>query len=210
MHNLALPLQNILKRHLTVEGDVHNGDNTSLRENQLASLFIRWAPPGSGFDVYGEYGREDYNTDSRDFLVEPDHSATMNLGFRKAWTSGTNVNAIRAEGFTYEGSAGTRTRGEGAIYIHGTLFQGHTNRGQLLGANTGVGSGSAQTVAYDRFTTTGRVTAFISRVTSHEKAGDVTISDLTSRLDNAVDVMNSIGAEVGRFFGRSTSLVASC
>jgi hypothetical protein len=200
-HNLALPFQNLLKAHVPNEPDTVFGGTKALRENQLASLFIRWAPPRSGFDVYGEYGREDHNQDLRDFVLEPDHSATMNLGFRKAWMSGNNINAVRAESFTYEISAGTRTRGEGQVYIHGALLQGHTNRGQLLGANTGVGSGSAQTVAYDRFTTGGRITGFLSRVTQREKPGDETTSEITNRLERAVDVMNSIGAEINRFAG---------
>ena len=198
-HNLGLPFQNIFKRRLRNEGDTVAGDDTSLRENQLASLFFRWAPPGSGFDVYGEYGREDFSADLRDLLLEPDHSATTSLGFRKAWMSGNRLNAVRAEGFSYEAPTGSRTRDEGLIYIHGTLLQGHTNRGQLLGANTGAGSGSAQTIAYDRFTDRGRMTAFFSRVTQREQA--VVITGATTPLKHAVDVMNSIGGEMSRFIG---------
>ena len=58
------------------------GDSSSVKENQLASLWFRWAPPGSGFDVYGEFGREDFAADLRDLILEPDHSASTNLGFR--------------------------------------------------------------------------------------------------------------------------------
>ncbi len=200
-HNIGLPLQNLFKRRLPSEGEINAGDNTSLRENQLASLFFRFAPPGSGFDVYGEFGREDFSADLRDLLLEPDHSASTNLGFRKAWMNGTTISAIRAEGFSYEASAGSRTRGEGQTYIHGTLFQGHTNRGQLLGANVGPGSGSAQTVAYDRFTPSGLMTFFFSRATQHERAGTVAGAGATSTVSHAIDVMNSVGGEVSRFVG---------
>ena len=198
-HNLGLPFQNLLKSHLRRESDTTVlGGVSSLKENQLASLFLRWAPPGSGFDVYGEYGREDANTDARDLVVEPDHSATSNLGLRKAWLSPRLMQAVRAEVFTYEAPSGTRTRGEGQIYIHGVLRQGHTNRGQLLGANVGPGSGSAQTVAYDRFTPGGRMTAFISREVQHEAT---TVYTSGKPIEKAVDVMNSIGGEVTRFIG---------
>lgn len=197
--NLRLPLQNVFKRRLKQEDTVLLGDNTSLRENQLASLFLRWAPPGSGFEVFGEYGREDFAADLRDLLLEPDHAATTNLGFRKAWLSPTVMNAIRAEVFTFEASAGTRTRGEGSIYLHAPLRQGHTNRGQMLGANVGPGSGSAQMFAVDRFTARGRMTAFVSRVTNREvqSLGYVT----GSPIDKPVDVQNSLGAELARFIG---------
>jgi len=198
-HNLALPVQNFFKRGLKNEGDTVAGDDTSLRENQLASVFFRWAPPGSGFDIYGEYGREDFSADLRDLFLEPEHSAVTSLGFRKAWMTRGVLNAVRAEGFSYQASAGSRTRGEGQIYLHGTLLQGHTNRGQLLGAGAGAGSGSAQTVAYDRFSNRGRLTAFFSRATAHEQAGF--IRGVDAPLEGAVDVMNSIGAEVTRFAG---------
>lgn len=197
--NLKLPLQNIFKRRLDAEDTVVLGDNTSLRENQLASLFIRWSPPGSGFEVFGEYGREDFAADLRDLLLEPDHAATTNIGFRKAWLAPTVMSAIRGEVFTFEASAGSRTRGEGAIYLHAPLRQGHTNRGQMLGANVGPGSGSAQLFAFDRFTNRGRFTAFVSRVTNRElqSLGYVT-GPPTSK---PVDVQNSIGADLTRFVG---------
>jgi hypothetical protein len=43
------------------------------------------------------------------------------------------------------------------------------------------------------------MTAFFSRVTQHEQAGNV--SGATSILTHAVDVMNSLGYEIGRFVG---------
>jgi len=198
-HNLGLPFQNLFRNKLREEADTIFGGSKSVRENQLASLFIRWAPPGSGFDVYGEYGREDFSADVRDLLLEPEHSATTNLGVRKAWMTGLNLNAVRVEGFSYEASAGSRTRGEGQIYLHGVLLQGHTNRGQALGAPTGAGSGSAQTVAYDRFTPGGRMNAFFSRVTQREQLG--VMRGAIEPVNHAVDVMNSIGGELTRFVG---------
>ncbi|MEJ7759185.1 MAG: capsule assembly Wzi family protein [Gemmatimonadaceae bacterium] len=197
--NLKLPLQNIFKRRLQAEDTVVLGDNTSLRENQLASLFLRWAPPASGFEVYGEYGREDFAADLRDLLLEPDHAATTNIGFRKAWLGPVVMNAIRGEVFTFEASAGTRTRGEGSIYLHAPLRQGHTNRGQMLGANVGPGSGSAQMFAFDRFTQRGRITAFVSRVTNRELQSPGYVTG--PAIAKPVDVQNSLGTEVGRFVG---------
>jgi hypothetical protein len=123
------------------------------------------------------------------------------VGFRKAWLSGTTINAFRAEVFSYEAPAGTRNRGEGLIYLHLPLAQGHTYRGQILGAPVGVGSGSAQTFGFERFTPGGKLHVYVSRVTQRERS--------TLELDyvsgppftKGVDVMNSIGAEVSRFIG---------
>ena len=186
---LALPFQNLYRRNLpTIEG----------RENQLGSLFVRWTPTGTGFDIYGEYGREDFSADTRDYLLQPEHAAMTNVGFRKAWGSPSSINALRAEVFSYESSAGSRTRDEGLAFLHGVLLQGHTQRGQLLSAAVGPGSGNAQSVAFDRFTRGGRVTASFSRFTAHENR----IAEPGQIIDPATDVMNSLGAEVTRFVGR--------
>lgn len=199
--NLRLPLQAFLKTRIAAEGDTVNGDDRSLQQNQLASIFFRWAPPATGTEFYGEYGREDFSADLRDLFLEPDHSATLNVGFRKAWLSGRSMNAIRAEVFSYEAPAGTRNRGEGLIYLHIPLAQGHTSRGQILGAPVGIGSGSAQTVAFERFTRGGKMKVFVSRVTQHERS--LLEIDYVSGppFTKGVDVMNSFGTEVSRFIG---------
>jgi Capsule assembly protein Wzi len=197
-YNLKLPLQTFLKQGLPQESQKPvQGGTQAIKENQLASAFIRWAPPGSGFEVYGEMGREDHSLNARDFILEPDHSATGNVGFRKAWFSPTVINAVRAEVFSFEAAAGSRVRGEGQTYIHGVLRQGHTERGQVIGANVGPGSGSAESFSYDRFTANGSFTAFVTREVQHELRGFQT----GRPVPKAVDVMNSIGAEATRFFG---------
>jgi hypothetical protein len=124
------------------------------------------------------------------------------MGFRKAWLApgGSAMQAVRGEAFSFESTAGTRTRGEGQTYVHGVLRQGHTERGQLLGADVGPGSGSAFEFAYDRFNNTGRMTAFVRRQTQHEQRFPILYRSGPA-LQKAVDVENSIGAEVNRFIG---------
>lgn len=199
--NFKLPLQNLLKSRLPIEGDTVNGDDRSLQQNQLASVFFRWAPPSSGMDIYAEYGREDFSADTRDFLLQPDHSATLNVGFRKAWTSGRVINAFRGEVFTYHAPSGTRTRGEGLIYLHQPLTQGHTYNGQMLGANVAPGAGSAQQFAYERFTPGGRLTGFISRVSMGERSAREPDYVSGPAIVNPNDVQYSLGVEATRFIG---------
>lgn len=193
-HVLRLPFENLFKVQVPAGDD----DITNLRDNQLASIFIRWAPPGSGFDVYGEYGREDYAGDERDLVLEPDHAGTVNIGFRKTWLSPRVMKVLRAEVYNYKWPAGDRTREQGRVYLHGVLRQGHTNRGQLLGADVGPGSGAAQTAAFDRYTTRGRMTGFLSRVVTHEA---LTVYQSGAAQSNAVDAITSIGVEGVRFIG---------
>src|SRR5947207_207657 len=58
-------------------------------DNQLASIFFRWAPPRTGFEVYAEYGRDDFWEDLRDLANEPDHYGGYTVGFEKVWGSGS-------------------------------------------------------------------------------------------------------------------------
>lgn len=199
--DLKLPLQNFLKNRLKAEGDTVFGDDRSLQQNQLASIFFRWAPPETGAEVYGEYGREDFSADIRDFLLEPDHSGTLNIGFRKAWQKGRNITAARGEIFTYQAPAGTRTRGEGLIYLHQPLAQGHTFRGQMLGANVGPGAGSAQHFGVDRFTPGGRITGFFSRVSMGERSSRLADYTTGAPIAKPNDVQYSFGLEATRFVG---------
>jgi hypothetical protein len=135
-------------------------------------------------------------------MLEPDHSSSFNLGFRKAWQKGMRINAFRGEFLSYEAPSSGRTRGEGLIYLHQPLQQGHTYRGQMLGANVGVGSGLAYLFAFERFTDTGKLKIFTSRVTQHE-ISTRNNPQYTSgpAIEKAVDVQQSIGAELSRFVG---------
>lgn len=199
VRQLKLPLQGLFKSGLPSESDTAVvGGSAGLKENQLASIFLRWAPPGSGFDMYGELGREDHSLDRRDLIIVPDHSANFNIGVRKAWAAPGVMRAVRAEAFTYESTAGSRHRGEGLTYINGILRQGHTERGQMLGANVGPGSGSAQMIAFDRYSGSGRLTAFLSRETQHElRAGYIS----GPAKEKVRDILNSLGIEGTRFVG---------
>jgi hypothetical protein len=198
--DITLPLQNLLKSRLPVETDTAVADDVrSIFQNQLASVFLRWAPPRTGLEFYTEYGREDFSADVRDFMLEPDHSSTLNVGFRKAWLRGVNMNALRGEFFNYEAPSSGRTRGEGLIYIHQPLRQGHTYRGQLLGANVGVGSGNAYVVAFERYTPAGKWKLFTSRATQRELSARAPSYESGPALTNPVDVQHSLGAELTRF-----------
>lgn len=201
LSDFKFPFQNLLKNRLKNEGDTVFGDDRSLLQNQLASVFFRWAPPETGIEMYGEFGREDFSADIRDFYLESDHSSTQNFGFRKAWMKGSNLSAIRGEWFNYEVPAGTRTRGEGLIYLHQPLAQGHTYQGQLLGANVGPGTGSAQSLAFDRFTPTGRWTGFLTRVSMAELGTQTPDYRTGPMKQHAADIQLTLGAEMTRFVG---------
>jgi hypothetical protein len=166
-------------------------------DNQLISGFARWVLPHSGFEVSGEFAREDHAYDFRDLIQEPDHSRFYAIGMRKVFRhSPTSLIAGRMEIINFQVPQLSRYRGEGEIYFHGLIRQGHTNRGQLLGANVGVGSAAGSTVAVDHFSTRGSWTASWVRDVNRENGNYLLLGVRNPR---SMDVSHALGFEMTRF-----------
>ncbi|MEX1014112.1 MAG: capsule assembly Wzi family protein [Candidatus Paceibacterota bacterium] len=122
-------------------------DRTETTEsNQMASIYYRWVLPGYGFEVYGEFGRNDYNMDWRDFRLQPDHHRAYLFGLLKTMSlSGNRLLSINIETTQLNANRTTLTRGGnpweagplGRWYIHRYPNFGFTNRGQIVGAGIG-------------------------------------------------------------------------
>src|SRR6185369_15410110 len=148
--------------------------------NEIVSVFARWVLPHSGFELHAEYGREDHSYDLRDLTQEPDHSRAYSLGARKVFSMKPgSITAGRFELMNFQLPQLARYRGEGEFYIHGLIRQGHTYKGQLLGADVGVGTGAGSVTAVDHFTPKGRWTASWTRVVRQEN-GDYTLLGVRS------------------------------
>ena len=134
-------------------------DRNSSTDNQLASVFARWVLPGSGFELYGEFGREDHNRDPRDLMLEPEQNGAYALGARKAWLKTDAMVVARAEVVTFQTSIVHRHRAQYAWYRHTFTEQGHTHRGQLLATALAVGSGGGMVLSLERFDQRGALQA---------------------------------------------------
>jgi len=143
-------------------------------DNQLASAFFRWVFPRRGVEVYGEYGREDYNQNLRDLLEEPDHIGGYSylVGLRKVlWRPGARLISTRIEVQHAPTSITPAGRSRPPVYVHtGEPTQGHTERGQLLGSAACLG-GAATVVALDVYHPGGRWTVQVTRMLRQD-AGD--------------------------------------
>ena len=190
------PLQPFLKVNLPgIEQQVARTDN------QLASFFARWAFRPSGIEVYGEYGRDDSAYDLRDFIQEPDHTRAYSLGLAKVFRKqSSKFDVVRIELMNFEvPPLATTTRGEGSIYWNGLLHQGHTNRGQLLGADIGTNDAAASTIRWDHYTTGGRWAVFYHRNLRAESYDEL-IRD--SNVIQVADVLQALGYERVKFTRR--------
>jgi hypothetical protein len=168
-----------------------------IADNQLLEIFARWVLPHSGFELSAEYGREDHAQDLRDLIQEPDHSRMYNIGMRKVISLDSHsMTAARFELINFQLPSLSRYRGEGEIYLHGLLRQGHTYLGQLLGAPVGVGTAAGSTLAVDHYTSNGRWTVSWVRDLKQEDGNFVILG---VRQPNSMDVTHAVGLETTRF-----------
>lgn len=104
-------------------------------DNQLISIFGRWRAEADGFEIFGEFGRNDRSGDARDLALEPEHNSAWLLGFAKTYHLGAEQFwMVRGEFVNGRiSSIGRLGRGQATFYEHSPITQGHTQRGQLLG-----------------------------------------------------------------------------
>jgi len=185
MGSLAVPFESIFKLNLDPQQRARS-------DNQLASVFARWAFPGSGLEVYGEYAREDHNADLRDFFLQPDHISAYTLGVQKVWPGdGNSWWVMQGEVMNAARPYLVRLRYHGYFYAHHQFRQGHTHRGQVLGSPAAIGGGAAA-LRVDRFDRGGRWTARFAR----EVQGDpLSVAWNGTEYPEPLDVIYSVGAE---------------
>jgi hypothetical protein len=128
---------------ITKQGDGGVAEDAKKRD-QLASVFARWLWPEEHGEIYFEYGREDHNWNTRDFLQEASHSSAYIIGLRKLLPlnalTGEYI-SINLEATQLESNSATINRGWTiGWYTHSDVTEGYTNLGQVLGAGIGPGS----------------------------------------------------------------------
>jgi hypothetical protein len=191
-------------RVLFLKNELAQGDFGGF-DNQLASAFFRWVFPHAGLEIFGERGFEDQLYDLRDLILNPDHEREYMLGLQKVLrTSPAQVDVLRGELVNYQEPTVARVRGEGGIYVHSTLRQGHTNRGQLLGASPGAGWAAASTLSWTRYAPAARTTVTLRRIVRDQRG----VFQLNGVVDpRSSDVIVAAGLERMRL-GRSVDFGA--
>jgi hypothetical protein len=183
--DLLQPLGTVFRE--TLEG----GDQS---QNQLATVFFRWTLPRAGFEVYGEFVRDDHNYDLEDLIMEPDRSSGYLLGGRKVWGRADRLRTLRMEWGNSTPSHLEQGSHQALPYRHSVLRQGHTVGGQLL-ASPGMAGGGGSVVALETFTRGGRWSVDWTRM----RVASPTI--LPDGEATGVDVVHSLGAEAVWFRG---------
>ena len=128
---------------------VGNATTDARRQDQLISAFLRWVWVRAHGEIYVEYGREDHAWNTRDLLLEPNHSAAYVVGIMKLFPLSRGKGEyiqVNAEVTNLASPSTTVNRDRdykepiGYWYTNGSVRHGYTNDGQVLGAGIGPGS----------------------------------------------------------------------
>jgi hypothetical protein len=205
LHGNLPTFANVKRLYSGANVDTYAND---VAENQLASVFFRWAFAPAGVELYGEYAKDDYALDVRRFLQYPDDLRAYLLGLQHV----TRTDALTMRAFHVEllnGELSSSNRGERGspvdrslyqplpLYLHSVVRQGHTNRGLFLGSAEAYG-GAAFRTGIDQFTSKGRTSFTLERQLQLDwLPGTIVVPGATHP-----DVLWSVGAERMRFAGK--------
>jgi hypothetical protein len=146
---LTIPLEGLLKERLN-----NKDSEDAVEDNQLASVFFRLVVPKAGTEIYGELLRDDHSYDIADLIGEPDHESAYALGLRHVWgarSAQDPLSSVTLEVVNGRISQISRLRSTSAMYVHGQVVEGHTQRGKLLGSPAAFG-GSGYALNWERRT----------------------------------------------------------
>lgn len=178
---------NITRPFIGVVRDFRRTPNDQIGDepdNQIASLFARWVLPASGFEVYAEFGKDDYNKDLRDLAMEPDHLSGLLIGLQRVLRRGDSsaYHVLRVEHLDTRRTPLAVNRPQVPFYVHSPVYEGHTSDGQVLGSVAAFGGG-ATTVAADRYDAHGRMSLSASRMLRAEFFALGEVSSTAARSD---------------------------
>lgn len=134
----------------------------------MVSLFGRFRFPASAAEAWVEWARTDpYLSIVDDLLMEPEHSQAFVAGFQKVSNSWLPLRLLGEVAHLQEKQREREGRGLPVYYTDPVVRQGHTHRGQLLGAGIGPG-GDAQYVEIDALFPNGLAGVFVERLRRNE------------------------------------------
>lgn len=140
-------------------------------DNGFASVFVRLAPRGTGFEAYAEMAREDFAGNWRWLALEPDDLVSYVVGVSRTILGGGTLTTVGAELVNSELSHAERAARTLARplppYLHHRTRQGLTNVGQLLGSSAAFG-GSGGVLSYSRSNPWGRIDVSASRMLRYD------------------------------------------
>ena len=110
--------------------------------NQAAGVFLNWLWNDSRSEIYFEFYHNDSKNNLRDLLLDADHSRAATIGVQKIFNIKNNEILFNWEWTQMEQAATRLVRNAGSWYEHSFVYDGYTNKGEVLGSSIGPGSNS--------------------------------------------------------------------
>jgi len=117
-------------------------ENYEAQTNQAAGLFLNWIWRDSNAQFYLEFHHNDSKQNLRDLLLDSDHSRAATIGIQKVFKLNNSDFIFHWEWTQMEQNASRLVRNAGSWYEHSWVFDGYTNKGEVLGSSIGPGSNS--------------------------------------------------------------------
>jgi hypothetical protein len=168
-------------------------------DNQIISVFGRFTAPGAGLEAWAEWARDDHWEDLEDLVKQPDHSQVYTFGMQKVFAQDDALLRIYGELTHLQAAITLRSfRPPATFYTNGSVRQGYTHRGQLLGAGIGPGS-DMQIIGADWLAAWGRSGLFLQRTRFDDDAYYANYARFYGQ--NGHDVELTVGARQRLFIG---------
>ena len=116
--------------------------NYEEQTNQAAGIFMNWHWDDAKARIYAEFYHNDSKQNFRDFLLDSDHSRAATVGISKIFEINNNNFLFNWEWTQMEQTAGRMLRNAGSWYSHNFVYDGYTNKGEVIGSSIGPGSNS--------------------------------------------------------------------
>jgi hypothetical protein len=131
--------------------------------DQRASVVFSYIFPNIGAEIYFEWARNDFTAVFDHLIQYPFHSQAYSFGVRKNFLFSLDLQGeLLLEITNLESSRDFELEWPTTFYAHHKIIQGHTNRGQWLGAGTGTG-GNSQYLGFALIHSKGYVNLFVQR-----------------------------------------------
>jgi hypothetical protein len=116
-------------------------EDVAIPIDQLISGFAKYLFPKEHAEIYFQYGWNDGSSNSRDLVLDLSHSTSSIFGFKKIQYLNKNYYLnIVVEATRMAQTPSYLQRNGGNWYEHFQIFEGYTNKNQILGAGSGPGN----------------------------------------------------------------------
>ena len=113
-----------------------------IQTNEGAGIFLKWVWKDSKAEIYAEFHHNDSKVNLRDLLLDSDHSRAATIGLQKIFNINNDDFVFNWEWTQMEQSASRLIRNAFSWYEHYYVYDGYTNKGEVLGSSIGPGSNS--------------------------------------------------------------------